>query len=83
MQSLNPTRIVERRGRDVMIIGALLLLGGLVVGGIGFFLGVLFNSGIVTLIITGLGVIIVLVGIGFMIRGQTYRIENNLALMVA
>src|SRR5262249_51183545 len=83
MQSLNPTRIVERRGRDVMIIGALLLLGGLVVGGIGFFLGLLFSSGLVTVIITGLGVIVVIVGFGFLIRGQTYRIENNLALMVA
>ena len=83
MQNLNPTRIVARRGRDAMIIGALLLLGGLVVAGFGVFLLLLFTNSAIGPIVFVLSFVIILAGFAFMVRGLTYRMENVPALAVA
>ncbi len=82
MQNLNPTRIVARRGRDVMIIGALLLMVALVSGGCGLVVLLLLSSSLGWIFLI-LGLILLLVGGGFLIRGLTYRKENLPALAVA
>lgn len=81
MHSLNPTRIVARRGRDAMIIGALLMLSGLVAGGFAVLL-LLFSSGFLGFIFLSLAGLLLVVGIGFLIRGLTFRMENAPALLV-
>jgi Nuclease-related domain len=83
MQSLNPSRIVARRGRDLMIIGALLLLAGLVACGIGLFVGLLFSNGTVTFLFLLFGGAILLVGLGVMIRGLSVKRDNEPALIVS
>ncbi len=83
MQNLNPTRIVARRGRDVLIIGALVLMGGLLVGGCGLIVLLLFSNTTFGFLFMVLGLIVLIVGAGFMIRGMTYRRENLPALAVA
>src|SRR4051812_34029481 len=83
MQNLNPTRIIARRGRDVLIIGALLLLVGLVVDGCAILVLVFGVSTPLGLGILGLGMLIIPIGFGFMVRGMTYRMENQPALQVA
>jgi len=66
-----------------MIIGALLLMGGLVIAGLGVLLALLFSSGLLGIIFVGGGLLVLLVGFGFLIRGLTYRMENDLARTVA
>ena len=87
MQSLNPTRIVQRRGREVMIIGAFVLIGGIVACACSlpvFLLQILSSySNLVGGIIIVLGTIVTLAGVGVMVRGLTYRTENLPALSVA
>jgi hypothetical protein len=87
MQSLNPTRIVQRRGREVMIIGAFVLIGGLVACACSlpiFLLQIVSSySNLVGGVIVAIGTIITLGGIGVMARGLTYRTENLPALAVA
>jgi hypothetical protein len=83
MQSLNPTRTVARRGRDLMITGALLMLAGLVACGIGIFVGLLFSSGTLSFIILVVGILILLAGFGVMIRGLSIRRDNEPALIVS
>jgi hypothetical protein len=82
MQNLNPTRIVARRGRDMMIIGALLLMVALVSGGCGLVVLLLLSSSLGWIFLI-LGLIILLVGGGILLRGLTYRRENLPALAVA
>ncbi len=83
MQNLNPTRIIARRGRDALIIGALLLLSGLVSGGIGVLFLLLFSSGFFGTVFIILAVAFFIAGIGFMVRGMTLRMENEPALAAA
>src|SRR5579859_2424238 len=83
MQSLNPTRIVQRRGREVMIIGAFVLMTGLLACGCSLVAFLLFSSTLLGYGLVALGGIIILVGIGFMARGLTFRMENQPALAVA
>jgi nuclease-like protein len=83
MQNLNPTRIVARRGRDMMIIGALVLMAGLITGGCGLVALLLFSSTTIGFIFFLLGLLVFAVGAGFLIRGLTYRKENLPALAVA
>ncbi len=83
MQNLNPTRIVQRRGREVMIIGAFVLMFGLLSCGCSLVAFLLFSSSLFGYSLLGLGGLIVLVGIGFMVRGLTFRMENQPALAVA
>jgi hypothetical protein len=87
MQSLNPTRIVQRRGREVMIIGAFVLMASLVVCACSVFLFLvpIFSnlSNLVGYVGIGAGIIVLLVGVGVMVRGLTYRTENLPALAVA
>jgi hypothetical protein len=83
MQNLNPTRVIARRGRDAMIVGALLLMGGLVVAILGVLIALLFSSTLLMIVLLGIGGLIVLVGFGFLVRGLTYRMENDLARTVA
>jgi len=78
MQNLNPTRILARRGRDIMLIGALVLLGGLVAGAVTLLL-VLVASSVIVTIFTVLTAILVIVGLGLIIRGLTYRKDNEIA----
>ncbi len=66
-----------------MIIGALLLMAGLVTGGCGLVALLLFSSTAIGLFFFGVGLVILAVGAGFMIRGMTYRKENFPALSVA
>jgi hypothetical protein len=83
MQNLNPTRIIARRGRDALIIGALLLLSGLVAGGIGVLFLLLFSSGFFGAVFIVLAIVFFVGGIVFMVRGLTMRMENEPALAVA
>jgi hypothetical protein len=83
MQNLNPARIVVRRGRDLMIIGALVLLAGLVIGSIGLLTVLLFSSPVFGLGAMGIGVLVVLTGLALMARGLSLRTENEPAKMVA
>lgn len=82
MQNLNPTRIVARRGRDMMIIGALLLMVALVSGGCGLVVLLLLSSSLGWIFLL-LGLIVLIVGTGILVRGLTYRKENLPALAVA
>ncbi len=82
MQNLNPTRIIARRGRDMMLVGALLLMGGLVVSGIGFLIWIILSSTLFGVLFVLLGLIGLLVGIGLVIRGLTYRKDNEVARVV-
>src|SRR5258707_4658843 len=87
MQSLNPTRIVQRRGREVMIIGAFVLIFGLMACGCSLVLFLLpifsSSSNIIGIGLIAIGSLIVLAGVGTMARGLTYRMENQPALAVA
>ena len=83
MQNLNPTRIVQRRGREVMIIGAFVLMFGLLSCGCSLVAFLLFSNSVFGYGLVALGGIIILVGIGFMVRGLTFRMENQPALAVA
>jgi hypothetical protein len=83
MQNLNPSRIIARRGRDLMVIGALLLLVGMLAISFGFFVLLLFSTQLLGLIIILIGIAAFLAGIGFMVRGLTLRTENIPAAQVA
>lgn len=83
MQNLNPARIIVRRGRDLMIIGALVLLAGLVIGSIGLLTVLLFSSPVFGLGAMGIGVLVVLTGLALMARGLSLRTENEPAKIVA
>ncbi len=83
MQSLNPTRIVQRQGRELMIIGAFVLMFGLLTCGCSLIAFLLFSSNVVGFALIALGGIVLLVGVGFMARGLTLRMENQAALAVA
>ncbi len=82
MQNLNPTRIIARRGRDMLLYGSVSLMGGLFVAAFGLFILILFTAPIFGLSIITAGGIAVLVGIGLMIRGLTYRKDNDAARVV-
>lgn len=82
MQNLNPTRIIARRGRDMMLYGSVALLGGLFVAAIGFFVLVLFSSPIGGSLIILVGLIALVVGLGLLIRGLTYRKDNDAARVI-
>jgi hypothetical protein len=83
MQSLNPTRVVARRGRDLMIMGALALMTGIVISGLGFFILLLFTSPLVGGAIIFLGGLVVIGGVITMIRGMGLRSENQPAVDLA
>lgn len=82
MQSLNPSRFVARRGRDLMIIGSLLMMAGLVAGGVGIGVGLLFSSGALAAIFLAVSAVMVVIGLGILIRGLTIRKDNEPALIV-
>ncbi|MCC7205690.1 MAG: hypothetical protein IT323_00190 [Anaerolineae bacterium] len=82
MHNLNPTRIIARRGRDSLILGALLLLAGLAAGGVGFLISLLNISSFLGLVAFLIAVALGIVGIIFMIRALTMRMENESALQV-
>jgi len=82
MQNLNPTRIVARRGRDMMIIGALLLMVGLVMAGFGLIMLLVLMSTPLGVIFFVLAFLLLAGGFGALVRGLTYRMENNPALAV-
>ena len=83
MQSLNPTRIVQRQGREIMIIGAFVMLFGLLSCGCSLIAALLFSSTPGFILFVSLGAIILLVGVGLLVRGLTLRMENQPALAVA
>lgn len=83
MQNLNPVRNIARRGRDLMIVGAMVLLIGLLIGSVGLLTVLLFSSPTFGLGAMGLGVIIVLTGLALMVRGLSLRTENEPAKVVA
>src|SRR5215831_4442950 len=83
MQNLNPTRVIARRGRDAMIVGALLLMAGLVIAGVGILVALIFSSSLIAIIFLMVGFFALLGGFGFLVRGLTYRMENDLAKLVA
>jgi hypothetical protein len=66
-----------------MIIGAFVLMSGLLACGCSLIAFLLFNSSIFGYVLLALGGLIILVGMGFMVRGLTYRMENQGALAVA
>lgn len=82
MQSRNPTRIVARRQRNMMIVGALLLLSGLVAGGIGVLILLLFGSNFIGYLFILLMLGLLAAGLGFFVRGLTLKVENPPAVMV-
>ena len=61
MQSLNPTRIVQRQGRELMIIGAFVLMFGLLTCGCSLIAFLLFSSNVVGFALIALGGIVLLV----------------------
>src|SRR5260221_845956 len=81
MQSLNPTRIVQRRGREVMIIGAFVLIFGLMACGCSLVLFLLpifsSSSNIIGIGLIPIGSLIVLAGIVTAARGLRYRLQNQ------
>ena len=83
MQNLNPTRIIARRGRDTLIIGAFFLLGGLVIAGLGVICLLLLYTPPIGPILFFISLIVIIIGIGVMVRGLTLRMENVPALAVA
>lgn len=83
MASLNPTRIIARRGRDLMITGALLLMAGLVACGIAIFLALLFGSNLLVVLVLLFGVALILIGAGVFVRALTIRRDNEPALAVS
>jgi hypothetical protein len=83
MQSLNPTRIVQRQGREIMIIGAIVLIVGMFCCGSSLAVFLLFSNNLIGTILIALGGLILLVGAGLMVRGLTLRMENQPALAVA
>ena len=83
MQNLNPTRIIARRGRDTLIIGAFFLLGGLVIAGLGVICLLLLYTTPIGPILFFISLIVIIIGIGVMVRGLTLRMENVPALAVA
>ena len=82
MQNLNPTRILARRGRDIMLIGALVLLAGLVVGAFSLLVVVLSNSTLIDVIFLLITLVLIVAGIGLLVRGLTYRKDNEIARVV-
>lgn len=82
MQSLNPTRNVQRRGRELLTIGALVIMAGIILGGLGFLIMLLFSSNFFGGLVIFAGFVVAVVGIGVMIRGMTLRTENEIALAV-
>ena len=83
MQSLNPTRIVQRQGREIMIIGAIVLMVGMLCCGSSLVAFLLFSSQVFGIALIILGSVVLLAGIGVMVRGLTLRMENQPALAVA
>jgi hypothetical protein len=83
MQNLNPVREVQRRGRDLAIIGALVILLGLVIGGIGLLTVLLFSSPTFGLGAMGSGLLMALGGGAVFVRGLSLRTENEPAKVVA
>ena len=65
-----------------MIIGALLLMVGLFIGGIGLVVLIIFSSNFGWIFVL-LAMLVVLVGVGILVRGLTLRKENLGALAVA
>jgi hypothetical protein len=82
MQNLNPIRIVARRGRDLMLIGAAALMIGLVVGAIGLFISIVLSSSFLGIIFLIVSAGLVLTGIVLVIRGLTLRRDNEEARTV-
>jgi hypothetical protein len=82
MHNLNPTRIIARRGRDSLILGALLLLAGLATGGIGFLISLLSISSFLGLVFFIIAIGLGIAGVVSMIRALTMRMENEAALQV-
>lgn len=82
MQNLNPTRIIARRGRDMLLIGALFLLGGLVVAGFALLVLILTGSNLIGFLFGIIGLALLIAGIGFMVRGLTFRRDNEIARVV-
>jgi len=84
MQSLNPTRILARRERDTMIIGALLLMSGVAACAVTVFLSLLFSTSanIFVFGLVGITVLLLITGVVFVIRGLTMRSENPAAVVV-
>ncbi|MHB8624852.1 MAG: NERD domain-containing protein [Aggregatilineales bacterium] len=82
MQNLNPIRIVARRGRDMMLIGAASLMGGLVVSALGLFVSIVLASPVVGVIFLILGLVLVVIGVVVIIRGLTLRRDNDEARVV-
>lgn len=82
MQNLNPIRIVARRGRDLMLLGAVLLMGGLVVCALGLFISIVIASQTLGLAFLILGITLVISGIVAIIRGLTLRRDNDEARTV-
>jgi hypothetical protein len=83
MQNLNPTRIVQRQGRELMLIAGFVVLFGLLSCGCSLIAFLLFSNNLLGYALIGLGGIILLVGLGLLIRGMTLRMENQGALAVA
>jgi len=82
MQNLNPTRIIARRGRNFMLSGAGLLIGGLVFSAVVLLLIILTSTTIFGVLFLVLGSLAVLVGIFLVIRGLTFRRDNPEARIV-
>lgn len=82
MQNLNPTQRIARRGRDIMLIGSLVLLVGLVVGALSVLIVLLIPSTLLEVILIGVTLVLLISGIGLLIRGLTYRRDNEIARAV-
>jgi hypothetical protein len=66
----------------MMLYGSVAVMGGLVTSAVGLFILILFSSGLFGSLIIFIGGVILLVGLGFIIRGLTYRKDNEVARVV-
>jgi hypothetical protein len=82
MQNLNPTRMIARRGRDIMLVGALVLLFGLVVGALSILLVLLIQSTLLDILLILGTLALIIAGIALLVRGLTYRRDNDIARAV-
>lgn len=83
MNNLVPSRMIQRRGRQAMLLGALVLLGGLALGAVSVFLIVLpAIPPVLSVLFFFIAVAVVVFGVALLLRGIFLRSDNEPAQQV-
>ncbi len=87
MQNINPARAVSRRGRFYVTLGALAFFAGLMTVALAvlFYFMPLWETAwfsLVRIVMGGAGVVFAVVGAGAVVRGLTFKKDNDLAYAV-